>query len=71
MKLHLLSVTFLRASKIHVPEVRDHTFVILTIKRVCQLYPHVAMSLRACVDPQADMERVVLKKRPTVLQELN
>jgi len=69
MKLHLLRVTFLLASKIHVCDARGHTFVILTIKRTCQLnvYPHVATLLQACVDFQADMERVILKKRPPVL----
>ena len=69
MELLPLSVTFLRASQIRVPDVRGHSFVTLTIKRACQLYHHVATSLRACVDPQADI--VVLKKRPPVLQELN
>jgi hypothetical protein len=73
MKLRLLRVTFLRASKIHVCDVIGHTFVTLKIKTACQLhvYPQVATLLRACVDSQADMERVVLKKSPPVVQELN
>jgi len=73
MKLHRLRVAFLRDSKIHVPDARDHAFVIPITKRAWQLQvcPQVATLLRACVDPETDMERVILKKRSPVLQELN
>jgi hypothetical protein len=44
MKLHVIKVIFLHASKIHICDTRGHAFLILAIKGACQLqvYPYVA-----------------------------